>query len=958
MGKKDNKRRKRKNRQRKRLSHRDQLSQHHSSAVNEDGSRPKQDENTAAVHNISSCRKAQDSNNIDDGSFLPTVDLGENQASNIATLEKHETEDNVVTTPKLLTDENEGGEKQDGTSAAISSSFTIFKVARRKRKRVDFVYPATAQAPHRLFFFPKAKMSQEKEESTFNLTNKSAGPTNTCQEDNTATYFSLTSIDDIFKKQKYRLSEEKQKKEDVKPLPNILGEDDKKANREAKEMNSALIEQQSIKSGTSSADTSSKTTAPLAAKISTSNHSDSSANKIFTPNHSDSGFQVSYGETSVKDAVLDKCGSRPRSNSTDVELNLPQRGLCDERAVLATHCWKSTGIETGWKLSELSQKYPPRGMTNLGNTCFLNATLQCLAYLPTFCQCITSLSPSPTNGNSGQKIILMMRSLLRKIHFLDVEEGGKTSSFAPRGIVNALPTLGGAKRRFRLGRQEDAHEFLVFLLDAMKDGELIEAGINPQKSGWRDRLPIARLDETTLIHRMFGGYFRSQVRCTNCEYKSNTYDPFLDLALEVSQVNMNTLSSAISYFTRKEKLDARNQWKCGGCKQRVCATKQFTIFRPPLTLCIQLKRFSFGGSWGHSAGQKICKPIQFPLSLSLPLSDKRKCEYDLTGVIVHVGGSSNSGHYMAYVKKPGRGNSYQWYHMDDSCASKVSENQVLQQSNAYILFYCRKEVKLEFPTPPARSNMSAEEASQSGKARAKARADSIASGCSEISPSGKSPETAKVNQSLADKNEPTSRQVIEPSINGFNDDSKEDSIGNTLFTKSNSRPAPPTKVVLDRGSQIGKVEVAMGRRIKSESSSPFSGTRKFGSEVFEKWGDETLESTSPRENQRKVAALSEQQARERERQKSMRLSAWDAALDEGKKKKIKKPKDIFEYSSPEPNRFHQAQSKKLNMMGNGYAKGYNTNQNQSKQHGKKSPPFRKGAFSKHQGKKGPKSWKR
>lgn len=71
----------------------------------------------------------------------------------------------------------------------------------------------------------------------------------------------------------------------------------------------------------------------------------------------------------------------------------------------------------------------------------------------------------------------MMRSLLRKIHFLDVEEGGRTSSIAPRGIVNALPTLGGAKRRFRLGRQEDAHEFLVFLLDAMKDGELIEAGV-------------------------------------------------------------------------------------------------------------------------------------------------------------------------------------------------------------------------------------------------------------------------------------------------------------------------------------------------------------------------------------------------------------------------------------------------------------------------------------------------
>jgi hypothetical protein len=40
---------------------------------------------------------------------------------------------------------------------------------------------------------------------------------------------------------------------------------------------------------------------------------------------------------------------------------------------------------------------------------------------------------------------------------------------------------------------------------------LFLTGINPLKNGWRDRLPIPRLDETTLIHRMFGGYFRSQV---------------------------------------------------------------------------------------------------------------------------------------------------------------------------------------------------------------------------------------------------------------------------------------------------------------------------------------------------------------------------------------------------------------------------------------------------------------
>jgi hypothetical protein len=63
--------------------------------------------------------------------------------------------------------------------------------------------------------------------------------------------------------------------------------------------------------------------------------------------------------------------------------------------------------------------------------------------------------------------------------------------------------------------------------------------------------------------------------------------------------------------------------------------------------------------------------------------------------------------------------------MDDSFVESVSERTVLKQRDAYVLFYCRKEVKVEFPSPPLRSSMSAEEAKKFGRVRAKARADSI-----------------------------------------------------------------------------------------------------------------------------------------------------------------------------------------------------------------------------------------
>jgi len=55
---------------------------------------------------------------------------------------------------------------------------------------------------------------------------------------------------------------------------------------------------------------------------------------------------------------------------------------------------------------------------------------------------------------------------------------------------------------FRIGRQEDAHEYLVALLDAMHEAAL--AGYKPK--------PPKEVAETSLIYRIFAGQSRSQAR--------------------------------------------------------------------------------------------------------------------------------------------------------------------------------------------------------------------------------------------------------------------------------------------------------------------------------------------------------------------------------------------------------------------------------------------------------------
>lgn len=73
------------------------------------------------------------------------------------------------------------------------------------------------------------------------------------------------------------------------------------------------------------------------------------------------------------------------------------------------------------------------------------------------------------------------------------------------------------------------------------------------------RITDMRVQETSAIHRMWGGYLRSQVKCCKCGYESNTYETILDLSLEIKGTSVH---SALKNFTDPEILDGENKYKC------------------------------------------------------------------------------------------------------------------------------------------------------------------------------------------------------------------------------------------------------------------------------------------------------------------------------------------------------------------------------------------------------------
>ncbi|XP_039115855.1 ubiquitin carboxyl-terminal hydrolase 23 [Dioscorea cayenensis subsp. rotundata] len=316
--------------------------------------------------------------------------------------------------------------------------------------------------------------------------------------------------------------------------------------------------------------------------------------------------------------------------------------------------------------SELSFKITYRrigaGLENLGNTCYLNSVLQCLTYTEPFAAYLQSGKHKSSCHTAGFCAMCALQS-----HVMDaLRSTGKILS--PLHLVKNLRCI---SRNFRNSRQEDAHEYMVNLLESMHKCCL--------PSGVPSESPVAF--EKSLVHKIFGGRLRSQVKCTQCSYCSNKFDPFLDLSLEITKAD--SLHKAFARFTAVEELDdGKKQYQCQHCKQKVRALKQLTIHKAPYVLTIHLKRFG-----SSIPGQKIDKRVEFGPALDLKpfLSEPHDdLKYTLYGVLVHAGWSTHSGHYYCYV----RTSSGMWHSLDDKQVFQVSEKTVLAQK-AYMLFYVR-----------------------------------------------------------------------------------------------------------------------------------------------------------------------------------------------------------------------------------------------------------------------------
>lgn len=185
------------------------------------------------------------------------------------------------------------------------------------------------------------------------------------------------------------------------------------------------------------------------------------------------------------------------------------------------------------------------GLENIGNTCFMNAIIQCVSRTPMMREYFLA-NEYKNHIRPHAKVAGEFASLLSAMW------NSSTESYAPRAFKKAIEKYAP---RFAGYEHQDAHELLAVLLDALHEdlNRGMESTVKPSLPPPENAVPLDpivagesewkkhKTVNSSIISDLFDGQHRIMTTCASCLYETSNFETFRYVLLPVPITDRRTV---------------------------------------------------------------------------------------------------------------------------------------------------------------------------------------------------------------------------------------------------------------------------------------------------------------------------------------------------------------------------------------------------------------------------------
>ena len=337
------------------------------------------------------------------------------------------------------------------------------------------------------------------------------------------------------------------------------------------------------------------------------------------------------------------------------------------------------------------------GLNNIGATCYMNASLQCLSNVTKLTKYILS-----KNFDKTKKLTFAYQEVLSNLWLKNKDY---YPSYSPYHFKNIISEMNPLFQGIQANDSKDLVQFIIMTLhEELNNPKLItnnnisnqNMSINSNNYQQAFNNYISNFSENykSIISDIFYGTECSIIKCALCNNTIYNIQCFNMMFFPLEQVrifknyNNNQNVNIFDCFQQKqsiEYLNGQNQIFCNNCCQMSDAYNQTVLVCGPNVLIINLNRGK-----GLEFNVNIDISNEFDISGFLYNNDgKIKQVYELIGVVCHLGLSGMSGHFIAFCRSEFDGN---WYKYNDSMVSVSDFLEAATFGTPYLLFYKTKKL--------------------------------------------------------------------------------------------------------------------------------------------------------------------------------------------------------------------------------------------------------------------------